>query len=293
MNCAPRTKALALHRALLIAVTYAACAAAGQGAQYVRGRQIPEVRLRNGTVLHDVTVVAVGATTIIARWDGGKGSILLTQLPDEMRADLAPAVVKSPAAAAPAPGVATAPVDPKLATAELPTEIKLTNGFVMHKSRVTRWDTNAVLISYQGGIVSVRLKNISPEQRAIFEARKDEALARQAKEDADSSVGQSAASQDEQAKQAADDAARAEAEKRAEEINNGLSFHYLVKGMTKKQVIQAYGRPPDDSGDTFFYVLRGHDKYGNAADRMLVFKDGLLASWRDQREGEPNGAVDH
>ncbi len=278
---------------MLIAVTYAVCAAAGQGAPYARGRQIPEVRLRNGTVLHDVTVVAVGATTIIARWEGGKGSILLTQLPDEMRADLAPAVVKSPVAAATASGVAAAPADPKLATAELPTEIKLTNGFVMHKSSVTRWDTNAVLISYQGGIVSVRLKNISPEQRVIFEARKDEALARQAKEDANSSVGQGAASQDEKGKQAGDDAAREEAEKRAEEISNGLSFHYLVKGMTKQQVIQAYGRPPTDSGDTFFYVLRGHDKYGNAADRMLVFKDGLLASWRDQREGEPNGAVDH
>jgi|GEM_PF-2602330 hypothetical protein len=274
-------------------VTYGVGAVAAQGAHYVRGRQIPEVRLRNGAVLRDVTVVAVGATTIIARWEGGKGTILLTQLPDEMRADLAPAEVKPPPAVAPAPGVAAVPLDPKLATAELPTEIKLTNGFVMHKSRVTRWDTNAVLISYQGGIVSVRLKNIAPEQRVIFEARKDEALARQAKEDANSSVGQSAASQDENARQAGEAAAREEAEKRAEEISNGLSFHYLVKGMTKQQVIQAYGRPPNDSGDTFFYVLRGHDKYGNAADRLLVFKDGLLASWRDQREGEPNGAVEH
>ena len=277
-----------------MALVCTAFASVSGGAQYARGRLIPEVKLRNGTVLHDVTVIAVGSTTIIARWEGGQGSILLTQLPDAMRTDLTPVVaVKPPAASAPAPEAASAPVDPKLASAELPTEIKLTNGFVMHKSTITRWETNAVLVSYQGGVVSVRLKNIAPEQRAIFEARKDEALARQAKDDATSTASQNTAAQEEQARQAADAAAREVADKKAEEINNGLTFHYLVKGMTKQQVIQAYGKPPDDSGDSFLYILRGHDKYGNAADRTLVFRDGLLFSWRDQREGEPNGAVDH
>jgi len=70
-------------------------------------------------------------------------------------------------------------------------------------------------------------------------------------------------------------------------------FHYLVKGMSKQQAIQAFGKPPDDTGDSFFYILRGHDKYGNAADRTLNFKDGVLAGWRDMRDGEPAGAVDH
>ena len=94
-------------------------------------------------------------------------------------------------------------LDPKLASAELPTEIRLTNGFVMHKSAVTRWEPNSVLVSYQGGIVVVRFANIVPEQRAIFEARKEEALARQAKEDAKGSVGQDNAAKEEQARQAA------------------------------------------------------------------------------------------
>lgn len=262
-------------------------------AQYARGKLIPELRLKNGTVLHGLTVTSVGSTTVMARWDGGMGTILLTQLPDEMRTDLTPVVaVKPPAPEAPAAAV-PATVDPKLASAELPTEIKLTNGFVMHKSSVTRWDKTSVLVTYPGGVVTVQFKNITPEQRAIFEARKDEALANQAKADAGTLAGQAAASGDEQASQAKAEADRDEAEKKAEEIRNGLSFHYLVKGMTKEQVIQAFGLPPDPTSDTFFYILRGHDKHGNAADRTLTFKDGVLASWRDMREGEPAGAVDH
>jgi hypothetical protein len=184
-------------------------------------------------------------------------------------------------------------VDPKLATAELPTEIKLTNGFVMRKSKVTRWDTNSVLVTYQGGIVSVRFQNIAPEQRAIFEARKDEELVRQAKEDAASNAGQTNSARDERVRQEAEAADQDAAAKKAEEIRNGITFHYLVKGMTKDQVILAFGKPPEANGETFFYPSRGHDKYGNSADRMLLFKDGRLASWRDQREGEPAGAVDH
>ena len=189
--------------------------------------------------------------------------------------------------------MAPAPMDPALASAELPTEIKLTNGFVMHKSTVTRWDKNAVLITYQGGIVSVRFQNIAPEQRAIFEARKEEALTRQAKEDASNTAGQVASTNDERARQEAEAAANDAAEKKQEEISNGVAFHYLVKGMNKEQVKKAYGRPDQDHGDSLFYGSRGHDKYGNSADRTLSFKDGLLDGWHDEREGDPGGAVDH
>jgi hypothetical protein len=281
-------------RILLAATAGLFFATAGWSAQYVRGQLIPEVRLKNGTVLANVTVVAVGSTTVVARWDGGMGSLLLTQLPDEMRTDLvaASAAAKPPAPAA-QPAAPAAPIDPNLANQDLPVDIKLTNGFVMHKSNVTRWDKTSVLVAYQGGIVSVRFQNIVPEQRAIFEARRDDELARQARDDRRSTASHDTSDQDDKARQAAAEAAKEEEEKKAEEIRNGLEFHYLVKGMTKEQVIAAFGRPPDTSGDTFFYVLRGHDKYGNAADRMLVFKDGILVSWRDQRDGEPAGAVDH
>lgn len=260
--------------------------------EYAKGKLIPEVRLMNGTVLHDVTVVAVGTTTLVAKWDGGRGSLLLSQLPPEMRAELAP---PPPAPAAPAPAAAApAPTaDPAAATAELPTEIKLTNGFVMHRSEIKRWEPASVLVSYQGGIVSVRYANIVPEQRAIFEARKDEAIARQARDDASVSAADDSAERAEAAQRAKEAQAQDAADRKAEEIRNGISFHYLVKGMTKADVKQAYGRPVDDHGDVFVYIARGHDKYGNSADRSLTFQDGLLTGWRDQREGDPDGAVQH
>ena len=262
-----------------------ALGASACGAAYARGQLIPELRLKNGVTLHAVTVVAVGSTTVVARWDGGMGSILLTQLPDDMRAALTPVATAKPApAAAPAPEAAPEAVDPKLASAELPKDIKLTNGFVMHKSKVTRWASDSVLVSYQGGIVTVRWKNIVPEQRAIFEARKDEALTRQAKEDAEAGTAQPAATPEEQNHQADEARAAEEADRRAEEIRNGISFHYLVKGMTKDDVKQAFGKPQDDHGDSFLYPSRGHDKYGNSADRTLTFTNGLLTSWRDARD---------
>ncbi len=260
--------------------------------QYAKGKLIPEVQLKNGTVLHDVTVVAVGSTSVVAKWDGGKGAIPFSQLPPEMRSELAPpapvAAPVSPVAASAAPAI-----DPAAASAELPTDIKLTNGFVMHRSTIKRWDTNSVLVSYPGGVVSVRFSNIAPEQRAIFAARKDEALARQAKEDANVPTTDDTAAREEEARRAKEAQERDEADKKAEEIRNGISFHYLVKGMSKADVKQAYGHPVDDHGDVFVYLSRGHDKYGNSADRSLTFQDGHLTGWRDQREGDPDGAVQH
>ena len=259
-------------------------------AEFAKGKLIPEVRLRNGTVLHDVTVVAVGNTSVVAKWNGGRGSIPYSQLPSAMAADLAPP--PPPAAPTPAPAAAV-PVDPNAATADLPTEIKLTNGFVMHRSTVKRWEANAVLVSYQGGIVSVRFANMTPEHRAIFEAHKDEALARQARDDANATVSDQSAGQAAEAQRAKEARDQEAADAKAEEIRNGISFHYLVKGMTKAEVKQAYGRPVDDHGDVFVYILRGHDKYGNSADRSLMFQEGKLIGWKDQREGDPDGAVEH
>lgn len=292
VNPASQTTTLRCVRTLLFALSCTVLCASGRGAHYARGQLIPEVRLKNGVMLHAVTIVAVGSTTVVARWDGGQGSILLTQLPDDLRTELAPVVAVKPAPA-PEPTPPSVAVDPKLASAELPSEIKLTNGFIMHQSKVTRWEPDSVLVSYQGGIVSVRWKNIVPEQRVIFEARKDEALARQAKEDAAAGSGQVTAARDDQNRQADEAHAAEEAEKKAEEIRNGVSFHYLVKGMNKAEVKQAFGKPIDDHGDNFLYPSRGHDKYGNSADRTLGFKDGLLTSWRDARDQEPDGAVEH
>lgn len=280
-------------RALLLLSGFLLAGATAQAAHYARGQQVPEVRLKNGTVYHGFTVVAVGSTSVVARWEGGQGSIPMVQLPEEMRVDLTPPVVPKPVAPAAAPVPPPVPVDPKLASAELPTEIKLTNGFVMHKSTVKRWAEHSVLVNYQGGIVTVQFKNINAEQRGIFEARKDEAMARQAKEDAYTTAGQESAGRDDDTRRTREAQEKEEADRLADEVSKGVSFHYLVKGMSKDEVKLAYGRPVDDHGDIFMYQSRGHDKFGNSADRALMFKDGRLAAWRDQREGEPDGAVDH
>jgi hypothetical protein len=49
----------------------ALCASAG-GATYARGQLIPELRLKNGVMLHAVTVVAVGSTTVVASGTAGR-----------------------------------------------------------------------------------------------------------------------------------------------------------------------------------------------------------------------------
>jgi len=262
-----------------------------RGAHYARGEVIPEVKLKDGTLLHDVTVVAVGATTLVARWHGGQGSIVLAQLPPEMRDAFAPAVApKTAVAPEPEPMVSGDP-----ASAGLPTEIKLTNGFVMHRSRVTRWAEQSVLVSYPGGIVSVQFKHIVPEQRVIFEARRTEALARQAREDAHRAVVTAAVSQTNQVRRTRERLLGDEADQKSEAINRGVAERYLVKGMTKEQAKQAYGRPQrgdDRNGTLFFYDGRGRDKYGNSADRVLLFnREEILTDWWDQRGNELDGNV--
>jgi hypothetical protein len=107
VNYAPKAMPAINLRVLLIAAGCALICATGQGAPVAKGQLIPELRLKNGALLHNVTVVAVGSTTIVARWEGGQGSIRLTQLPDELTAGLAPvAPVMPPPAPPPATAVA-------------------------------------------------------------------------------------------------------------------------------------------------------------------------------------------
>ncbi|MEO6874069.1 MAG: hypothetical protein ABI222_04535, partial [Opitutaceae bacterium] len=88
MKNAPHARILSSLRVLLVLAGFVLIATSELHAQYARGQLIPEVKLKNGTVLHDVTVVAVGSTTVTARWAGGRGSLALAQLPPDMRAAL-------------------------------------------------------------------------------------------------------------------------------------------------------------------------------------------------------------
>lgn len=51
---------------------------------------IASVRLKNGTTLTNVTIVSFSEHVLMARWDGGRGTINYDQLPDSLRMELRP-----------------------------------------------------------------------------------------------------------------------------------------------------------------------------------------------------------
>ena len=50
-----------------------------------KGQFLPELRLKNGIVLHHVKIVAVDPGFIMANWDEGRGNIPAAVLPEEIR----------------------------------------------------------------------------------------------------------------------------------------------------------------------------------------------------------------
>ncbi len=269
-----------------------------EGMQIISFRVIPEVKLMDGTQLHNMTVRAVASDYIVASWDGGQGDILLTQLPHELRDFLVFEAGRKPGTAAETkPGVTAGAAVESRANLRMPTEIKLTNGFVMHRSVVVRWEEHAVLVKYPGGIVWTQFQNIAPEQRASFELRKAEALAAQAKADAAQASVDRAISNVESAQEAKKAKWKEEDEQQDAAIREGLAGHYLVRGMTKDQVRQVMGTPQmSDVKDslTFVYPNRGLDKHGAAATRYVQFNQQMiLTGWNDQRDNDFSGAVQH
>ena len=45
----------------------------------------PTIVLKNGEILHHVRIFSFGSSTIMAKWDGGSGTIAYDALPEEMR----------------------------------------------------------------------------------------------------------------------------------------------------------------------------------------------------------------
>jgi hypothetical protein len=52
---------------------------------YRVGQPIPEVRLKDGRVLSDLTIVSFTAETVMAKWKGGGGTIRFSLLPDDIQ----------------------------------------------------------------------------------------------------------------------------------------------------------------------------------------------------------------
>jgi hypothetical protein len=279
----------ALH-ALLAMFVLALGAQTGRAAQYELNRPIAELRLKDGTVLHGVTFVSVGASSITGKWDGGRGSIPLAQLPDVVRADLVPAMPAKPdPVAVPTPTPAPVPspdatheAAPEVLAVPLPTEIELTNGFVMHQCKVVSWRADAMTVNYVGGKVLVQLANVVPAQRALFVAHRDAVYARNARMQA-AKAGKTRP------------AVPTDHEIKAAQIQAAIEAHQLVLGMTLEQVRMAYGLPSQTFKDPaapefeyWAYSGRGLDTNGAACDRLMGFNRGILDGWTDKSLGGRN-----
>ena len=58
----------------------------GRAGRYALGKSIPELHLANGKVLRSVTVVSVGSSHLMAKWEDGRGSIPVDLLPPDVSA---------------------------------------------------------------------------------------------------------------------------------------------------------------------------------------------------------------
>ncbi len=279
----PHGRPVTLRGVLMLAILVLA-AGRGRAENFQLHQQIPEVKLKDGTILHAVTFVSVGGASITGKWDGGRGSIPLGQLPDALRADLVPVAAAKPASAEPtagrqAPATASG-AEPVADPGKLPTEIKLTNGFVMHQAKVISWQADAMTVRYVGGQVLVKMDQISPEQRMAFEAHKVQVYARQARIAA-AQAAQRSGLPPPPTEPSADDLKAL--------IQAGIAAHQLVVGMTKAEVYQAIGAPArtamDERQPNYLYWLypgRGRDAKGAPCDRIVGFDKGVMDGWKDQ-----------
>lgn len=286
MNRTGGHASLGSYRALLLVVAFGLCEQTGWAARFALQQPIPEVQLKDGTVLHGVTFVSVGEASITGKWAGGRGSIPLALLPDDVRGDLAPAKAGKAAAAPPSgtPGVAESTVEP----GKLPTDIKLTNGFVMHQAKVVSWRADAMTVDYVGGKVLVKFDDVVPEQRMVFVAQKIEVFARHTRNEAARAANNSAPGVGGPPAPAAASGGPSASDMKAL-IQAGIAAHQLVIGMTRPEVVQAMGMPDgtksDPSAPDYAYWLyrgRGRDAQGAACDRIVGFDKGILDGWRDQ-----------
>lgn len=166
-----------------------------------------------------------------------------------------------------------------------PTEIRLTNGVKLRQVKVLHWQPDSVLIQYVGGTVPIRLVNIHPDDRAYFTANMDRQL--QAQKDAALNAARNSAMQ----AQMENNAARGQAEFAAQQedmqsnrdaqIDEAISHHRLMVGMTSSQVSRSWGPPTrinqvDTSmGHTILWTYggRGVNEHGVVIDAAVAFID--------------------
>lgn len=265
----------------MILVALGFCAPTGWAARFALQQAIPEVQLKDGRVLRGVTFVSVGGASITGKWDGGRGAIPLALLPDDVRTDLVP--VKEGSAPATSPAVASPVADAAVEPGKLPTEIKLTSGFVMHQAKVLNWRADAMTVEYVGGKVLVKFDDVVPEQRLVFVARKIDVFARRARAEAARASKNAAPGADAPSADASAGDLKAL-------IQAGIAAHQLVIGMSRPEVVQAMGAMPDGTKydptapDYAYWLYRGRGRKadGTLCDRIVGFDKGILDGWKDQ-----------
>jgi hypothetical protein len=174
------------------------------------------------------------------------------------------------------------------AAQDLPTEIKLTNGFVMKDCTIVRWDADVITVKYAGGTVPVRLENIDPDQRELIEFRKEAALKQQRIADEKAAKALAEAKHKQEVQQKHEEKKQAEIDRKAAAIQAGLDQHRLVVGMSMDQVRGMYGPPLRTSSLTNveaseWWIYPGLGREGNGAPTNLQihFKAGLVTRWNN------------
>lgn len=76
-----------MTRAFVWLAIFQTLSSVGFAANFSIGKIIPELRLKDGSVLHSLTVVSVSSTGVMAKWEGGRGTIKFAQLPEDARGD--------------------------------------------------------------------------------------------------------------------------------------------------------------------------------------------------------------
>jgi|ERR1035437_934613 outer membrane protein assembly factor BamE (lipoprotein component of BamABCDE complex) len=174
------------------------------------------------------------------------------------------------------------------AARDLPTEIKLTNGFVMHDCTIVRWDPDVITVKYAGGTVPVRFENIDPDQREAIEFHREAALKQQRIGDQKAAKALAEAEHKQNLQEKRGERKQTEIDRKNAAIQEGLEQRRLVVGMTMDQVRSMFGPPLRSSSLTnvaasewWIYPGLGKDGNGVPTNLQVHFKAGLVTRWNN------------
>jgi len=168
----------------------------------------------------------------------------------------------------------------------LPTEVTLTNGVTLHHVTVVQWQSDKLVLRHDGGTAPIRLEHIIPDHRAHFTANLQRELELQT---AANNYAARQGEAEQQMRSYQEQMQTASVERQAQrqaEIEEAISHHRLMVGMTMLQVRSSWGTPNRTTtitheygpGTVWFYDGRGIDAGGNAANAGVSFIGDIVVS---------------